>query len=566
MEGSGALLVTRPVEVYPFRARTTLRAQSRTQSPYRSRISDSNRGYQIDGVWVVEAQSRHCGSGFAAPRCQVASSARHSSYQRRFWDLPIQGRPVRIRLTVCRWQCRNAECGQSIFTERLPGIVDPRGRQTRRAAGILCLLGHSVGGRPGARLAVRLGFAGSRATILRHLIRHQSLPDNSAPRVVGLDEWASRKGLHYGTIAVDLERRTVIDVLPDRSAVSTAAWLAKRPSIELIARDRDGLYADASRRGAPQAKQIADRFHLVQNLRASIQRQLSGLERPIRGYRANPGSPLSADGMQLDGKVGEDEARELTHVSGRSFLLAAFAKVRAMYDAGETVAAITRKLRLTRRIVDKWVRLETLPERARMAPKTSTPAKFAAYLRDRWTAGERNVRCLLREVRKQGFTGCYSRLAAFVVPWRQKVAMRPTPPAPVGSLPLDRRTGAVISPIVAAALCIKPRGLLTLRQSEKVDVLKQALPIFACMRSLAMRFRGLLRGNDPNVLDDWIRDAMSCGIHDAEICAAKLRHDIDAQCATQFASHGATGQTEGQINRLKMPSSAQMYGRAGSPR
>ena len=514
----------------------------------------------IDGVWVVEAQKQ--GTAAACPRCQVASSARHSSYQRRFWDLPIQGRPVRIRLTVCRWQCRNAECVQSIFSERLPGIVDPRGRQTRRAAGILCLLGHSVGGRPGARLAVRLGFAGSRATILRHLLRHQSLPDDSSPRVVGLDEWASRKGLHYGTIAVDLERRTVVDVLPDRSAVSTAAWLAERPSIELIARDRDGLYADAARQGAPQAKQIADRFHLVQNLRAAIQRQLSGLERPIRGYRANPGRLLIADGIQLDGEVDEDEPRELTHVSGRPFLLAAFAKVRAMYDAGETVAAITRKLRLTRRIVDKWVRLETLPERARMAPKTSTPAKFATYLRDRWTAGERNVRCLLREVREQGFTGCYSRLAAFVAPWRQKVAMRPTPPAPVGTLPLDPWTGGLISPIVAAALCIKPRGLLTRRQAEKVDVLKQTLPMFACMRALAMRFRGLLRANAPDALDDWIRDAMGCGIHAMQKFAAKLRHDIDA-VRNAIREPWSNGQTEGQINRLKMLKRA-MYGRANA--
>ena len=152
---------------------------------------------------------------------------------------------------------------------------------------------------------------------------------------------------------VDLERRTVIDVLPDRSAVSGAAWLAGRPSIELIARDRDGLYADASRQGAPQAKQIADRFHLVQNLRGAIERQLSGLERPLRGYRANPGRLVGTDGIQPGSEVGEDEPRKLTHISVRPFLLAAFAKVRAMYDAGETVAAITRKLRMTRRIADK---------------------------------------------------------------------------------------------------------------------------------------------------------------------------------------------------------------------
>jgi Transposase len=163
-------------------------------------------------------------------------------------------------------------------------------------------------------LAARLGFAGSRATILRHLLRRQSLPDHTAPRVVGLDEWASKKGLHYGTIAVDLERRTVIDVLPEHSAVSTARWLAGRPSIEVIARDRDGLYADASRQGAPQATQIADRFHLIQNLRVAIERQLSGLERLIRGYRANPGRRVAADSLPPDDEVGEDEAMELTRI------------------------------------------------------------------------------------------------------------------------------------------------------------------------------------------------------------------------------------------------------------
>jgi len=511
-----------------------------------------------DAMWVVSAEK--ISNEAACPRCQVLSPARHSSYQRRFWDLPIQGRPVRIMLTVGRWQCRNTDCAQSIFTERLPGMMAPRARQTRRAAGILRLLGHSVGGRPGERLAARLGFAANRGTILRHLIQHQRLPDCSAPRVVGIDEWASRRGLRFGTIVVDLERRTVIDVLPDRSAVSTAAWLAERPSVQLIARDRDGVYADASRQGAPQAKQIADRFHLVQNLRAAIERQLSGLERPIRGYRANPGRLLVTDGVQPDCKISEDEPRDLTHVSGRSFLLAAFAEVRTMYDAGETVAAITRKLRLTRRIVDKWVRLESFPERARMAPKSSTPAKFTTYLRDRWVDGQRNVRRLLQEVREQGYTGCYSRLAAFVAPWRQRTKKRPTPPSTVGALPLDPQTGAVISPIVAAALCIKPRGMLTPQQAEKVDVLKQARPIFACMRSLPMRFRGLLRGNDPKALDTWMRDATGCGVHALQAFAAKLRHDIDA-VRDAIREPWSNGQTEGQINRLKMLKRA-MYGRA----
>jgi hypothetical protein len=102
------------------------------------------------------------------------------------------------------------------------------------------------------------------------------------------------------------------------------------------------------------------------------------------------------------------------------------------------------------------------------------------------------------------------------------------PPSPAGVLPLDPRTGGVISPIIAAALFIKLLGLLTPRQPEKVDILKQALPVFACMRSLAMRFRGLLRSNDPDALDDWIRDAVGCGIHTMQKFAVKLRYDISA--------------------------------------
>ena len=133
-------------------------------------------------------------------------------------------------------------------------MVVPHARQMGRASSILRLLARGVGGRPGARRASRLGFVGNRTTILRQLVRHQALPKITAPRVIGLDEWAAKKGTRYGTIAVDLERRRVIDVLPDRSAVSTAAWLGERPTIELIACDRDGVYADASRQGAPQAR------------------------------------------------------------------------------------------------------------------------------------------------------------------------------------------------------------------------------------------------------------------------------------------------------------------------
>jgi hypothetical protein len=155
LDGSGTLLVTWPDGEdgpAPSEHHSTGMNQNFVTSP----VSDIRLASAavIDGVWIVEAQN--LSTSAACPRCQVVSSARHSSYQRRLWDLPIQGRPVRITLTVGRWQCRNAECGQSIVTERLPGMVDPRARQTRRAAGILCLLGHGVGGRLETRCSSQL--------------------------------------------------------------------------------------------------------------------------------------------------------------------------------------------------------------------------------------------------------------------------------------------------------------------------------------------------------------------------------------------------------------------------
>jgi len=163
-------------------------------------------------------------------------------------DLPIQGVPVLIDLKVNRWRCRNAGCEQKILVERLPSVAAAHARKSERLAEIVRLLGHAAGGRPTERLAGRLGLVASRDTVLRHLKRSVSRSDRGSQlRVVGIDEWAWRKGYRYGTIVVDLERRNVVDVLPDRSAASTEAWLRNHSQIEFIARDRDGLYADGAK-------------------------------------------------------------------------------------------------------------------------------------------------------------------------------------------------------------------------------------------------------------------------------------------------------------------------------
>ena len=161
----------------------------------------------------------------------------------------------------------------------------PFARRTARLAGIVRLLGHSAGGRPSERLMRRLGMPVSDTTILAGLKKHARARSESsavaAVHVAGVDDWAWRKGSNYGTIIVDLERREVVDVLADRSAATTASWFKDHPDVEVVSRDRAGLYAEAAREGAPQARQVADRFHLLQNFRETIERQLGGYEAPI---------------------------------------------------------------------------------------------------------------------------------------------------------------------------------------------------------------------------------------------------------------------------------------------
>lgn len=210
------------------------------------------------------------------PLCQQISSARHSGYTRQLADLPWQGLSVRIWLSVHRYRCRNHQCARKIFCQRVPGIARVYGRRTERLAEIVAVIGNVAGGLPGARLLERLSIQTSDDTV-RRLVRlngpaSQDPLDRPPIRCLGIDDWAWRKHQSYGTILVDLERHRVVDLLPDRSAESLTIWLEKHPTVEVVARDRGGLYAEGASQGAPSAMQVADRFHLVLNLSSAIER------------------------------------------------------------------------------------------------------------------------------------------------------------------------------------------------------------------------------------------------------------------------------------------------------
>jgi transposase len=505
----------------------------------------------VDDGWVVSAAGSAIG---ICPDCGRRSRSRHGCSNRSLQDLPVQGKSVTVKLLLSRWRCANRKCERRTFTDRLPSVAVPYARRTTRVVEIVGLLGHSAGGRPGERLMQRLGMPVSDDTILRQLKRDAAgAQRNSEIRVVGIDDWSWRRATSYGTIMVDLERRSVIDILDDRSVDSAAKWLRSHPSIETVSRDRCGLYAQAVREGAPQAQQVADRFHLIQNLRSAIEEQMS-----LSG-RATGRAILSEDAI-VDAATHRRRAR-LAHRQSRQEI---FEMLHALRHEGLSYSEIARRTGYERRSVANWLKFKAPPDRRRAALNPTSPWYFEAFLAQCWKDGNRCGRHLFHDVKQRGYTGSFSNLERLLGAWRRAERERgdDVSSMALNSEPVrDPDTGHAISPIVAAALCIKPRGLLTPRQARKVDALKQGSEAFAEMRRLAMRFNGILRGKRSAPLDAWIDDAIESDLIPIMRFARVLRRDIDA-VNNAIELPWSNGQAEGQINRLKTLKRA-MYGRAG---
>jgi transposase len=497
-------------------------------------------GLTVDRVAVVHDRVvvavRARTAAAACPACRRPSRRVHSHYVRRLGDLPWQGRVGQLDLQVRRFRCSVPECPRRVFAERLPAVAMPRVRRTTRLAEAQRRVALSAGGEAGARLASRLAMPVSGDTLLR-LIRTIPLPEAPTPRVVGIDDWAWRRGRCYGTLIVDLERNRSIDVLPDREAKTVAAWLKDHPSVEIVARDRAGTYADGIRSGAPEAVQVADRWHLLRNLGDAL---AGALDRHHRDLRAATAVAVGAAGPpSATPEVASAPAVGPPILDRHAVRRARFNEAMTLHGQGWPMRRIARALGINRQTVRGWLRSGRLPI-WNQPSRGSTVDVHAEHLRQRWSEGCHNAAQLWQEIQERGFRG----KLRTVQRWASR--LREVGPTASGAV-WTMATWKVPSKRRAAWLVVADRERMDATERRFVDALIATSPELDRLISLAREFSIMVRRQQADLLDRWLAAAKGSAL--AGFADGLARDLIAIRAALSLP--WSTGPVEGQISHLK---------------
>lgn len=521
------------------------------------------RSVRIDDVVASDTaiwfDATACARSAECPLCGQPSGRVHSRYQRRLADHAVGGREVAIRLLVRRFRCLNSDCPQRIFTEQVDGLAERYQRRSPPLAALLTKVGLTLGGRPGARLTHQLAAEVSRSTLLR-LIRTVPVPEPGELREVGVDDFALRRGHVYGTVVIDMRTHRPVDLLPDRTAETLAAWLARHPEVRIVCRDRAGAYAEGAARGAPHAVQVADRWHLWHNLGQVVERAVARHRVALRpastsastNTEATPSTtpPPSAPTPIVSKPPAPHDRTDRTARRTRD----RHQRVHDLLNQGVSLRSIATQLRLSRGTVRRFARA-TEPEQLLVhndtGYSTSILEEYKPYLHHRWDQGCRNATHLYAELTARGYTGGATIVRDYIRQLRS-AAPRTTAAAPAPSAPPSVRQAT-------SWLMTNPNHLDTGHCDQLTAILNHS-PELATLADHVRRFAHMLCHQAGTGLAEWITSAKATAINELRSFVTGLERDFDAVQAGLTPPY-SSGPVEGQVNRIKTIK-RQMFGRA----
>lgn len=516
-------------------------------------------------VAVSTAQTAVC------PDCGESSQHIHSYYLRSPQDLPISGYGVRLQLRVRRFRCCNQDCRRKTFAERLPEVVPLHGQRTTRLKATLTLFAVALSGEGGSRLLSQMGMTASSDTLLR-LAKQIATPSAAVPTVLGVDDFAFRRGSTYGTILVDLSTHRPVDLLPERTAEALAAWLKAHPGVQWISRDRSGDYAHGASLGAPQAQQIVDRWHVLKNWREVVERVLGRVYVGLKQRQKDAGVAIRPryKKTRSSGEVAASQA-------SRARRLARYEAIMELWQQGNSFSAIAKQLHMSPTTVSKFVHAGAFPERVPSPRNTGHLTLYLPYLQQRIQEGEDNASALWKELGERGFTGGYKMVNIWVREYLQKPGRQSSEREKVRrssfllprlaenvqdlvqsqeSLPSPPEGG---SPVLLEEPLPSHRRLawLLLKNPAHLDEQEQQILAFICQERtvqqvsvLAQQFVAMVQHRQIEHLDPWLQACLCSEIPDVQTFAEGLRKEYSAVSAALTHSY-SNGPVEGQITKLK---------------
>lgn len=521
----------------------------------------------IEDSLLVEAKSTQ--KGGKCPVCQTWSQRLNGHYMRHPQDLPCVGYRVQLQLSVPRFFYDNVTCCRRTFAGKFPGFVKRYGRRSERLSAQQLQVGLITNGEAGSRLLQTFDMSASSDTLLR-LVREVPDPQSKTPRILGIDDWAKCKGQTYGTILVDLEENTVVDLLPDRTAETLAEWLQSHPGVQIITRDRSTEYTRGINDGAPNAMQIADRWHLFLNAKQMLQRHFGRIYNRLKKLPAieqaetiQPKEQNSIHRAEVFPRTRRDYARAL---SSRESRVELYETIQRLRRDGQNIRQITRELGVARNTVRIYYYAETFPERQRHQSKPSILDPYLAYLYKRVKQGCENASQLWREIQSQGYSGTRSQVSK----WLQLHRTKPPPMGPkkyladsdlkkLRQMTVQKAAYDVPTILEMVWVLIKEPAQLTLEDKSVLTWMQQD-PSVQTVSTLIQQFTAMFRERRVEALDNWLEACRKSGIASLSSFARGLQKDYAAVRAS-LENEWSNGQVEGQVNRLKFIK-RQMYGRA----